>query len=257
MKPMKLTTLLNQMEDARYADFTKEELVFLFAELNNGHGALSAECYQGFLEHGPEPLRGRFLKEAHELSRLEVARHIGIWPGKYALLEFGVSARKSTVIATDTVLGVWDSLASSGKFTYPRAHIILAHCLKCGRENSLPMIHMRKEPLDHAVWKMFDMDDAGTARAIQDLGLDGFGIRGLDILLAVAALCRECYHPCLCGALLNPRVSSEELRLYLYDGVCIACGGNSIAKLPLPKPSPRDLKLYRGKLLTLRTGVKL
>ena len=257
MKPMKLTTLLNQMEDAQYADFTKEELVFLFAELNKGRGALSTECYQGFLEHGPEPLRGLFLKEAHELSRSEVARLIGLWHGKYALLEFGVSAREPMTITTDTVLGVWDSLVSNGEFIYPRAHIALAHCLKCERESSLPMIHMWQEPPDRSVWRMFDVNDRETAIAIQDLRREGIGGQGPDIFRTVSALCRSCYRPCLCGAVLGQRVGSEELRLNLYEVVCITCGGNSIAKLPLPKPSPTDLKLYRGKLLTLRTGVKL
>lgn len=248
---MKQSLLLERMDSGQYADFTKEELTFLFDGLKAGHGSIGAESYRGFLTYGPKPLHELFLKEAHALSQAEIASYVSHWPGKYAVLDFGVDEARCRTLRIQDVMPTWNTLVS----TSPGANFIFAYCLKCGWQRSLPMIHMWREPPAREPWNLFDLDDRETTRAIYDFARQNLGMPYVEVR-AVFALCQHCFRPCACGAELGQRVTSEELSLYMYEGRCFSCGGDSITKLPLPKPSPADLKLYRGKLRTLRMGVK-
>ena len=72
----------------------------------------------------------------------------------------------------------------------------------------------------------------------------------------VSGICTRCYRPCTeCSIELPiPNVTLEELESFYLNKLCIRCNVSNISRLDLPKPTSKDLKLFRHKFIHLHKG---
>ena len=243
-----LTRIIRLLEDELYGHITLDQLRILFQGVDEG-----VEIYPGFvrryIELGPQDERRTFfLDRALAISRQTMEMrlsHAGLY----------VFVATHGAIPKARAMGVWDQIVRDSPENPGRwPTFTVCVCIRCRDRTSYPMLSVLKlsrpvKPSD----LLFDPTFLSTRdgiRAIMQLAPERFS----EDEYLIAGLCQECNNPCTCGIKLTPSASREDLLSFVSDGVCSQCGGNSLAKLQLPKPSPKELKIYHNKLRDLRKG---
>ncbi len=247
---------LDRMWDGK--PVTKEGYDQAFAEIRAGNGSLDGYIIARYMAN--DPVNAVYLQtEAIKLARETLEYHLNIpvagFPSPFVL--WCIQNHHGTWVKRDTVLKTFDAQMASP--TAIRDHyatrVQFHYCIFCGYEGSLGIttLSCRKEfkPLHN----MFDSTHGLTVLALQQ-----FISRTRDDAVAmsrISGLCRTCYKGCLqCGAHMTlPQVSLETLDSYYGEHLCPSCGGNTISKLPIPKPSRTDLRAYRVKFTAFHKEV--
>lgn len=238
---------------------TKEGYAAAFAQVRDGEGSLDGNIVGNYMVN--DPVNAVYLQtEAIKLVRETIIRNLNVpvMHGFQSPFVLWCNGNNDAVwIKRELVLPQIDYVMKSPTALRDQSntYIKFHECLFCGDAGTLGVTVMSAHQEFKPLYGMFNSMHGPTLLDVQQF-LARTRTDGVTIS-RISGLCRNCYKECLqCGAKMTmPRVTLETLDSYYNEGLCASCGGNTISKLPVPKPSRKDLKAYRVKFTSLYKGV--